>query len=85
MDNKFYNEIDGDFSLPTEISAGLYRHFKGTVYRVIYIAKHTETLEDMVIYVNNEDDEKIWARPASMWYEVVEREGGRYLRYKKMD
>lgn len=48
-----------------------YRHFKGTLYKVIAIAKHTETLEDMVIYT---DDNKVWARPYDMFVSKVDKE-----------
>ena len=46
-----------------------YRHFKGTIYEVIAIAKHTETLEDLVIYAH---DDKIWARPYEMFISEVD-------------
>lgn len=48
-----------------------YRHFKGTIYKVIAIAKNTETLEDMVIYTH---DDKIWARPYDMFVSKVDKE-----------
>jgi hypothetical protein len=48
-----------------------YRHFKGTLHKVIAIAKHTETLEDMVIYTH---DDKIWARPYDMFTSKVDKE-----------
>ena len=51
---------------------GLYRHYKGNLYRLLYIARHSETLEEMVIYQDVNNPEKIWARPASMWEETVE-------------
>ena len=41
-----------------------YRHFKGNVITILNIAKHTETLEELVIY---EHDGKVWARPLSMF------------------
>ena len=41
-----------------------YRHFKGNVYTILHIAKHSETLEELVIY---ERDNKVWARPLSMF------------------
>ncbi|MDD4493403.1 MAG: DUF1653 domain-containing protein [Eubacteriales bacterium] len=50
---------------------GIYRHYKGNVYRVICVAKHSETLEDMVVYTDVIDGEKNWARPLSMWNEDV--------------
>lgn len=48
-----------------------YRHFKGSLHKVIAIAKHTETLEDMVIYTH---DDKIWARPYDMFISKVDKE-----------
>lgn len=50
---------------------GIYRHYKGNVYKLICIAKHSETLEDMVVYTDSTDSEKNWARPLSMWNETV--------------
>ena len=40
-----------------------YRHFKGNVYRVIHIAKHSETLEEMVVYQAMYGERGIWVRP----------------------
>lgn len=57
-----------------EIKVGAkYRHFKGTIMEVIAIAKHSETLEDMVIYKHLED-EQIWARPMDMFNSLVDKE-----------
>ena len=47
-----------------EIKIGKYRHFKGAVVEIIALAKHSETLEELVIYKH---DENIWARPVSMF------------------
>ena len=52
---------------------GLYRHFKGNLYRLLYVAKHSETLEEMVVYQALYDDRGIWVRPAAMWSETVDR------------
>lgn len=65
-----------------EIKIGKYRHFKGNMYQVLYIAKHSETLEPMVVYQALYGEQGIWVRPASMWTEHVEREdysGPRFL------
>lgn len=50
-----------------------YRHFKGSLHKVIAIAKHSETLEDLVIYTHEEDG-SIWARPYSMFVSKVDKE-----------
>lgn len=47
---------------------GFYRHKKGNIYKVLYIAKHSETLEDLVIYIDINNN-KIWARPIWMFLE----------------
>jgi len=57
------------------IKLGRYRHFKGQDYRVLYLAKHSETGEDMVVYQALYGDLGIWARPASMWNETVIKNG----------
>ena len=58
-----------------ELKPGLYRHFKGNLYRLLYVAKHSETLEEMVVYQALYGEHGIWVRPASMWNEHVERDG----------
>ncbi len=64
-----------------EIKLGKYRHFKGKEYEVIGVAKHSETLEDLVVYRALYEDGGLWVRPASMWNEEVERDGKRYKRF----
>ena len=58
-----------------ELKPGLYRHFKGNLYRLLYVAKHSETLEPMVVYQALYGEMGIWVRPASMWNEHVARDG----------
>lgn len=58
-----------------EIKIGRYRHFKGNEYEVLYVAKHSETLEPMVVYRALYGEHGIWVRPASMWNEDVTRDG----------
>lgn len=59
----------------TEIKTGKYRHFKGNEYRVLGMARHSETLEEMVVYQALYGEGGIWVRPARMWSETVERNG----------
>ena len=68
-----------------EITPGKYRHFKGNEYEVLYIARHSETLEEMVIYRALYGERGIWVRPASMWNEIVERDGKTYRRFTKIE
>ena len=63
------------------IKLGKYRHFKGNEYEVIGIAKHSETLEEMVIYRALYGDGGYWVRPASMWNEEIERDGKTFKRF----
>lgn len=62
------------------IKKGIYKHFKGDLYKVLMIAKHSETEEDMVVYQSLKNN-SIWVRPLSMWEEVVERNGKTYQRF----
>lgn len=64
-----------------EIKPGRYRHFKGNEYEVLYLAKHSETLEDMVVYRALYGDGGVWVRPASMWNDMVTRESGKVWRF----
>ena len=52
-----------------------YRHFKGGVYRLIGIAKDSETLEDMVVYQALYGEGQMWVRPKDMFFGQVERDG----------
>ena len=58
-----------------ELKPGKYRHFKGNEYQLLYVAKHSETLEPMVVYKALYGEQGIWVRPAAMWKEHVERDG----------
>ena len=57
------------------IKLGKYRHFKGGEYEVIGVARHSETLEEMVVYRALYGEKGLWVRPASMWDETIERDG----------
>ena len=64
-----------------DIKPGRCRHFKGNEYEVLYIARHSETLEPMVVYRALYGEHGVWVRPASMWNETVERDGHTYRRF----
>ena len=56
------------------IKPGIYQHFKGNLYRVLYVARHSETLEPMVVYQALYGNGGVWVRPAAMWNEQVSRD-----------
>ena len=58
-----------------ELKPGIYRHFKGNLYRLEGVAKHSETLEPMVVYRALYGEGGLWVRPAHMWTEQVDRDG----------
>ena len=58
-----------------EIKPGKYRHFKGNLYEVIEVARHSETQEEMVVYRALYGEHGLWVRPATMWTETVDRDG----------
>lgn len=58
-----------------ELKPGIYRHFKGNLYELVGIARHSETLEPMVVYRALYGEGGLWVRPQAMWTEQVERDG----------
>lgn len=70
--------------LPGEPKPGLYRHYKGNEYRVLGLARHSETLEPLVVYQALYGERGTWVRPAAMWSEVVEAGGKRVPRFARV-
>lgn len=66
------------------IEPGTYKHYKGNLYEVIGIAKHSETLEELVVYRALYGDQKLWVRPLAMFLESVEVNGETILRFIKL-
>ena len=65
-----------------DIKPGRYRHFKGNMYEVIGVAKHSESLEEMVVYRALYGSGDLWVRPTSMWDETIERDGRVFKRFE---
>lgn len=67
------------------LSPGRYRHFKGGEYEVLGVARHSEGLEDMVVYRPLYNDTGLWVRPLSMFTQTVERDGKTQPRFVFLD
>lgn len=63
------------------MKTGKYRHFKGNEYEVIAVARHSETLEEMVVYRALYGERGLWVRPKAMFEETVERDGKTFPRF----
>lgn len=66
------------------VVGAIYQHYKGQRYRVIAIGKHSETLEDVVLYevLYENPMGRFWCRPVKMWSEMIEWEGAHVPRFK---
>ncbi|MCI9414065.1 MAG: DUF1653 domain-containing protein [Clostridiales bacterium] len=62
---------------------GIYRHFKGRRYRVLHVARHSETLEELVVYQQLYGEHGIWVRPLEMFLGTVERDGKMRYRFEE--
>ena len=58
-----------------EITPGRYRHYKGNEYTVLGVARHSETLEELVVYRQEYGEHGLWVRPAAMFAETVTVDG----------
>ena len=68
-----------------QIKRGRYKHFKGAEYEVIDIAKHSETLEEYVVYRALYGESDLWIRPVSMFFDMKEVDGKPVPRFMLID
>jgi hypothetical protein len=62
---------------------GKYRHFKGGLYEVLGVARHSETEEELVVYRNSRSD--LWVRPLAMFVETVLHDGREVPRFAYLE
>ena len=67
------------------LEAGLYRHYKGNLYKVMMTARHSETEEWMVVYKALYGEEGYWVRPYEMFVGKVEVDGQTVARFEKIE
>ena len=65
-----------------QVLAGCYRHYKGPLYQVYGVARHSETEEQLVVYRTLYGERGLWVRPASMFLETVEVDGEQRPRFE---
>lgn len=68
-----------------ELKPGRYRHFKGNEYELIGVARHSETLEELVVYRAMYGEGGLWVRPAAMWSEHIDRDDYHGPRFSRID
>ena len=64
-----------------ELKKGIYRHYKGNLYEVLYTAQHSETEEWMVVYRALYGEKGVWVRPYEMFTEKIELDGRTVKRF----
>jgi hypothetical protein len=70
------------------IEPGIYKHYKGKLYEVLYMAHHSESMEEMIVYKalyeTQFGNNSIWVRPASMFNETIVVDGIPVIRFQKL-
>lgn len=61
------------------LARGIYQHYKGQLYQVFTVARHSETEEELVVYQCLYGDYSTWVRPLSMFTELVSLDNGQYV------
>ena len=64
------------------LEKGIYRHYKGNLYEVVDVARHSETQESLVVYKTLYGDFSTWVRPLDMFQETVDRDGQQVARFE---
>ena len=66
-----------------DITPGRYRHYKGNEYTVVGVARHSEPLEELVVYRQEYGDRGLWVRPATMFGETMMMDGKPVSRFAR--
>ena len=77
-----YSSVSFNMEKKPLIRAGIYQHYKGNLYKVIGIARHSEKDELMVVYRAQTGDHDLWVRPYKMFIEHVQVGQSRVPRFK---
>lgn len=68
------------------LELGLHKHYKGNIYDIIGVARHSETLEELVVYkaTYQKEGENLWVRPLTMFTEIIIVDGVEVKRFEKI-
>ena len=67
-----------------DVAAGRYKHYKGPFYQVIGVARHSETEEELVVYLALYGERGLWVRPKAMFLEQVVVDGRAVPRFERV-
>lgn len=76
--------MSSDLTPLPDTPTGRYRHYKGGEYEVIGVARHSETLEPMVVYKPLYNDSGLWIRPHEMFFGTLEVDGVTTQRFSRL-
>ena len=65
-----------------KIRLGIYKHYKGNLYQVHGVARHSETSEGFVVYQHLDGNPGLWVRPIQMFTETVNHQGKELPRFE---
>ncbi len=76
-----------DHDLPPlpAVPTGPYRHYKGKLYHLVGVVRHSETLETLALYRPLSGEGGLWVRPWAMFFETVLVDGVQQPRFQKLD
>ena len=63
------------------VIGGIYKHYKGNEYKVVGVAKHSETLQELVVYQALYGEMGLWVRPKTMFLERIQKDGKEIERF----
>lgn len=66
------------------LQTGRYRHYKGQEYSVLGVARHSESLEELVVYRQEYGDRGLWVRPREMFSETITVNGQQVARFQPL-
>lgn len=67
------------------LQKGVYQHYKGGLYQVVEVARHSETDELLVVYRTLYGDYSMWVRPLDMFQQSIEVDGNVVPRFKLLE